>query len=55
MDTLDFKFTFLGQSVLKYRVPSDVYNMINHIYETKRQVLPPANPQLVGKINKEHS
>ena len=55
MDTLDFKVTFLGQSVLKYRAPSDVYNMINHIYETKRQVLPPANPQLVGKINNEHS
>jgi len=35
MDTSDFSFVFLGQSVLKYQVPLDVYNIINHIYETK--------------------
>ena len=33
MDTLDFNFIFLGQSVLKYEVPLDVYNIINHVYE----------------------
>jgi hypothetical protein len=33
MDTLDFKFVFLGQSVLRYQVPLDVYNIINDIYE----------------------
>ena len=30
-------------------------NIINHIYETKYPQLKPANKQLVGKIEKEHS
>ena len=55
MNTLDFNFVFLGQSVLKYQVPLDVFNTINHIYETKYPELKPANKQLVGKIEKEHS
>jgi len=55
MDTSDFNFVFLGQSVLKYPVPLDVFNIINHIYETKYPELKPANKQLVGKIEKEHS
>ena len=55
MDTSDFKFIFLGQSVLKYQVPLDIYNTINDIYEFKYPQLPRANPQLVGKIEKEHS
>ncbi len=55
MDTSDFNFIFLGQSVLKYQVPLDVYNIINHIYETKYPELKPANKQLIGKIEKEHS
>jgi len=55
MNTSDFNFIFLGQSVLKYQVPLDVYDIINHIYETKYQKLKPANKQLVGKIEKEHS
>ena len=50
-----FNFVFLGQSVLRYQVPLDVYNTINHIYETKYPELKPANKQLVGKIEKEHS
>ena len=55
MDTSNFKFIFLGQSVLRYQVPLDVYDIINHIYETKYPELKPANKQLVGKIEKEHS
>ena len=55
MGTLNFNFVFLGQSVLRYEVPLDVYNIINHIYETRRHELPPANKQLVGKIQNEHS
>jgi len=55
MDTSDFSFVFLGQSVIKYKVPLDVYNVINHIYETNYPELKPANKQLVGKIEKEHS
>ena len=55
MDTSDFNFIFLGQSVLKYQVPLDVFNIINHIYESNFQNLHPANRQLVGKIHNEHS
>ena len=55
MDTSDFKFVFLGQSVLRYEVPLDVYNIINNIYEKKYSELLRANKQLVGKIEKEHS
>ena len=55
MGTSDFKFIFLGQSVLRYQVPLDVYNIINHIYETQYPTLPRANKQLIGKIEKEHS
>ena len=55
MDTLNFSYIFLGQSVLKYQVPLDVYDIINNIYETKYPELKPANKQLVGKIEKEHS
>ncbi len=51
----NFNFIFLGQSVLKYQVPLDVFNTINHIYETKYPELKSANKQLVGKIEKEHS
>jgi hypothetical protein len=52
---INFKVVPLGQTVLRYEVPLDVYNIINHIYETNFQKLPKANTQLVGKIEKEHS
>ncbi len=55
MNTSDFKFVFLGQSVLRYQVPLDIYHVLNGIYETKFSELKPANKQLVGKIEKEHS
>jgi len=55
MHTSDFNFIFLGQSVLRYKVPVDVFDIINHIYETKYPELKPANKQLIGKIEKEHS
>ena len=55
MSTLDFNFIFLGQSVLRYEVPLDIYHTINQIYETKYPQLRPANKQLIGKIKKEHS
>ena len=55
MDTSDFNFIFLGQSVLRYQVPQDVFDTINELYETKYPQLKPANKQLVGKIEKEHS
>ena len=52
---MKFNSVFLGQSVLRYEVPLDIYNIINHIYETKYSTLPQANKQLVGKIKNEHS
>ena len=55
MDTSDFNFVFLGQSVLKYQVPLDIYTIINDIYEKRKHELYPANRQLVGKIENEHS
>jgi len=50
-----FNFVFLGQSVLKYQAPLDIYTTINDIYEKKYSELKPANKQLVGKIQNEHS
>ena len=55
MNTLPFKFTFLGQTILKYQVPLNLYHSINNIYESNINKLPPANKQLAGKIEKEHS
>ena len=52
MDTSNFNFIFLGQSVLKYQVPLDVYDNINNIYETKYPEQKPANKQIVLKIEK---
>ena len=51
----DFNFIFLGQSVLRYTVPLDIYHIINNVYESNFNKLPQANVQLVGKIEKEHS
>ena len=55
MKTLNFNFVFLGQSILKYQVPLDIFTTINKIYEDKYKILYPANRQLVGKIENEHS
>jgi len=55
MDTLDFKFIWLGQTILSYKVPLDIFNTINGIYETNFINLPDAHKQLVGKIRKENS
>ena len=55
MDTSDFKFIWLGQTILKYQVPIDIFNTLNGIYETNFVNLPDAHKQLVGKIGKENS
>ena len=47
---MKFDFIFLGQSVLKYQVPFDIYVSINQIYESKFKQLKPANQQLVGNF-----
>ena len=50
-----FDFVFLGQSILRYKVPLDIFTTINLLYERNRFTLNPANKQLVGKIQNEHS
>ena len=50
-----FDFVFLGQSILKYQVPLDIFTTINQIYERKYNNLYRANEQLIGKIENEHS
>jgi len=52
---LNFKPVFLGQCIIKYQVPLDIFMSINQIYEQNYNGLAPANGQLVGKIEKEHS
>ena len=52
---MNFDFVFLGQSILKYQVPLDIFHSINYIYESNFHNLAPANNQLVGKIKNEHS
>ena len=52
---MNFNFIFLGQSILRYEVPLDIFTGINQIYEEKFNQLNPANGQLIGKIKDEHS
>ena len=52
---MNFDFAFLGQSVLKYPVPLEVFVGLNELYETKKKHLPNANQQLAGKIPDEVS
>ena len=52
---MNFNFIFLGQSILRYEVPLDIFTGINQTYEEKFNQLNPANRQLIGKIKDEHS
>ena len=52
---MDFSFVFLGQSVLKYQVPLEVFVGLNELYETQKKHLPNASKQLAGKIPDEVS
>jgi hypothetical protein len=47
---MKFSFIFLGQSILRYEVPLDIFVAINQIYESNFNRLAQANRQLVGKI-----
>ena len=51
----NFKFIWLGQTILKYQVPLDIFNTLNGIYEERFVNLPNAAKQLVGKIKNQHS
>ena len=54
-NNLKFSFIWLGQIILKYQVPLDIFNTLNGIYENNFVNLPDAHKQLVGKIRKENS
>ena len=36
---MNFNFVFLGQSVLRYQVPLEVFVGLNELYETKKKQL----------------
>ena len=40
---MDFRVTYLGQLVIRYKVPLDIFNAINEIYEKNFQQLKKAN------------
>lgn len=52
---MQFKFINLGQTIMRYETPLDMFNAINHIYDKNFTMLHKANKQLVGKIVNEHS
>jgi len=52
---MKFQPIHLGQSILKYQVPYDIFRTINVIYEAYLKKLPKANNHLIGKIKNEHS
>ena len=39
MKSPKFDFVFLGQSILKYQVPLEIFKTINHIYEVNKNKL----------------
>jgi len=54
-NNLKFDFIWLGQTILRYQVPLDIFNTLNKIYENNFKDMPDAHKQLVGKIGKENS
>jgi len=52
---LNFDSIFLGQSVIKYQVPLEIFVGLNELYDTKKKDLPNASKQLSGKIPDEVS
>ena len=52
---MKFDFVYMGQPVLKYQVPLEVFVGLNEIYEKQKKQLPSARKQLVGKIEDEVS
>ena len=52
---MNFESIFLGQSIIKYQVPLEVFVGLNELYETQKKHLPNATKQLAGKIPDEVS
>ena len=53
--TMNFESISLGQSIIKYQVPLEVFVGLNELYETQKKHLPNASKQLAGKIPDEVS
>ena len=53
--TMNFESIVLGQAIIKYQVPLEVFVGLNELYEAKKKHLPNANEQLAGKIPDEFS
>ena len=54
-EKMNFESIFLGQSILRYQVPLEVFVGLNELYETQKKHLPNANKLLAGKIPDEVS
>ena len=52
---MHFESIVLGQSVIEYQVPLEVFVGLNELYETQKKHLPNATKQLAGKIPDEVS
>ena len=52
---MQFDIVFLGQSIVKYEVPLEIFVGLNELYDTQKKHLPNANTQLAGKIPDEVS
>jgi len=50
-----FESINLGQTIIKYQVPHDIFLTLNAVYENEFKSLPSANETLIGKIQKESS
>lgn len=50
-----FSHVNFGQTLIRYKVPNDIFNYINHLYESNFDDLYPANNVLAGKIEKQHA
>jgi hypothetical protein len=52
---MQFESVLLGQSVIRYQVPLEIFVGLNELYEHNKKHLPNANEQLAGKISDEIS
>ena len=43
---MKFETIILGQSIIKYEVPLEIFVRLNELYETQKKHLPNANKQL---------
>ena len=52
---MNYNVIHLGQSIIRYPVPLEIFISINQIYEKNLYNLKKANKLLIGKIKNEHS